>query len=68
MVLATRLVGVGGWGNEDREGHTGLASNPAHCSPFTDESMAAQRGQVTQTESHSTWVAEAGRYRAPGQW
>lgn len=68
MVLATRLVGVEGEGNEDCEGHTGLGIKSNSLLPFYLQRMAAQRGQVTRTESHSTWVAEAGRYRAPGQW
>lgn len=59
----------GGWGGlKTVKARQGWASNPTHCSPFTYEGKAAQRGQVTQTESHSTWVAEAGRYRAPSQW
>lgn len=36
-------------------------SNPTDSFPFTYERMAAQRCQVTQMESHSTWVAEPGR-------
>ena len=47
------------------EPHPG-ASNPTHSFPFTYERIAAQRCQVTQKGSHSTWVAEPSRVQ--GSW
>lgn len=64
MVLATTWMG--GSGNEDSEGHTGGWHQIQLTGPFTYERVAAQRCQVTQMESHSTWVAEPGRVQ--GSW